>query len=62
MRGWLAEDPKNVCAVHCKAGKGRTGLVLASFLMYSKMFATADEALLYYGNIRTANGQGKSFF
>jgi len=36
---WLHEHPQNVAAVHCKAGKGRTGLMLASYLLY------ADEVL-----------------
>lgn len=28
---WLNRDPKNVAAVHCKAGKGRTGKYVSIF-------------------------------
>lgn len=35
MARWLAADPKHIVAVHCKAGKGRTGLVVACFLIFS---------------------------
>lgn len=31
---WLAQHPHNVVVVHCKAGKGRTGLMICSLLMY----------------------------
>ena len=31
---FLGQDEKNVIAVHCKAGKGRTGLAIACYLMF----------------------------
>ena len=31
-------DPRNVVCVHCKAGKGRTGVVCAAFLVFCGMF------------------------
>ena len=30
---WLLQDPANVIAVHCKGGKGRTGMVVACLLL-----------------------------
>lgn len=32
MRAFLAAHPENVVVVHCKAGRGRTGVVISSYL------------------------------
>ena len=55
---FLDEDENNVIAVHCKAGKGRTGTLICCLLMYLKVFDTADECLQYYGMMRVENGKG----
>ena len=34
MDKWLKQNPKNVVAVHCKGGKGRTGVMCSAWLMY----------------------------
>lgn len=44
--------------IHCKAGKGRTGLVISIYLLYSSIFISAEEALSYYGRLRTKNMKG----
>lgn len=55
---YLKADSKNIAAIHCKAGKGRTGVMISCYLLYSKMFKTAKDALSYYGMIRTMNNKG----
>ena len=55
---FLRSDNQNVIAIHCKAGKGRTGLMLCCYLIYSGFVDNAEHALKYYGIMRTTNGKG----
>ncbi|OII70851.1 membrane bound phosphatase [Cryptosporidium ubiquitum] len=50
---YLVSDVKNVVAIHCKGGKGRTGIVVVSWLLYSRLCSSLEEALEYYSNRRT---------
>ena len=55
---FLDENEKNIVAIHCKAGKGRTGTFICCLMIYLNMFETADESLAYYSMMRTGNGRG----
>lgn len=54
---WL-DDPEHMVGIHCKAGKGRTGLIICCYLMFAGTCSNSDEALHYYGVKRTIDGKG----
>jgi phosphatidylinositol-3,4,5-trisphosphate 3-phosphatase/dual-specificity protein phosphatase PTEN len=60
MEAWLDADQNNIVAVHCKAGKGRTGTMIAAFLVWRGRAAkrAAGEALGAFAEARTHNGKG----
>ena len=55
---FLDEDSKNIVAIHCLAGKGRTGTLISCLLLYLNEFDTAADCLKYYGLMRVDNGKG----
>ncbi|CAK9084376.1 unnamed protein product [Durusdinium trenchii] len=55
---FLAEEPKNVVVIHCKAGKGRTGLVCSCLLLREGLQTSATEALETYAERRTHDRKG----
>lgn len=58
MHEWLEADPKHIVAVHCKAGKGRTGMVISAYLIHAGVCATSDAALQFFDTRRTEDGKG----
>ena len=55
---YLASNPKGVAAIHCKAGKGRTGVMIVCYLIFSCLCKNSDEALIHYAKQRTINNKG----
>ena len=55
---YLLKNPNAVAAVHCKAGKGRTGVMICSYLVFSHLCETSEKAFRYYARIRTKDNTG----
>ena len=55
---YLLKNPKGVAAIHCKAGKGRTGVMICSYLVFSHLCETSEKAFRYYARIRTTDNTG----
>ena len=54
---YLREDPLNVIAVHCKAGKGRTGVMICAYLVYINFYPKPRSIMDYYSIVRTTNNK-----
>ncbi|KAG8452784.1 hypothetical protein GDO86_004541 [Hymenochirus boettgeri] len=61
VREWMAADPKNVIAIHCKGGKGRTGTMVCTYLIDCDQFESAAESLDYFGERRTDTSVSTKF-
>jgi phosphatidylinositol-3,4,5-trisphosphate 3-phosphatase/dual-specificity protein phosphatase PTEN len=55
---WLNAAPDHIIAVHCKAGKGRTGVMICALLVHMGTYHDATAAMAFYGDKRTHNKKG----
>lgn len=58
MKEWVAQDDENIAVIHCKAGKGRTGVMICNWLMYSGEWNSPEDSMAYYAAMRTYNMKG----
>jgi len=58
VTSWLSESEENVAAVHCKAGKGRAGMMVCCYLIHAKFYPTAMTAMDHFASRRTMDGEG----
>jgi hypothetical protein len=52
---WMAAHPQNIVCVHCKGGKGRTGVMIAALIMWTGHRRCALDALELFTFRRTSN-------
>ncbi|XP_068056323.1 tensin-3-like [Anomalospiza imberbis] len=45
MESWLDNNPQHVVVIHCRGGKGRIGVVISSYMHFTNVSASADQAL-----------------
>ncbi|XP_062262971.1 putative tyrosine-protein phosphatase TPTE isoform X1 [Platichthys flesus] len=61
VREWMSADPRNIIAIHCKGGKGRTGTLVCTWLIDSDQFENAQDSLEYFGERRTDKSRSTKF-
>ena len=50
---YLLDNQENSALVHCKAGKGRTGVMICAYLVFSGLCSNTKEAIEVYGERRS---------
>ncbi|XP_054350681.1 tensin-3 isoform X5 [Pongo pygmaeus] len=45
QESWLNSNPQHVVVIHCRGGKGRIGVVISSYMHFTNVSASADQAL-----------------
>jgi len=58
VQKWMVRDPRNVIAVHCKGGKGRTGTMICAWLLYRYRESSPTDVIKYFANMRTNQALG----
>eukprot|EP01102_Stenamoeba_stenopodia_P019431 TRINITY_DN7336_c0_g1_i1.p1 TRINITY_DN7336_c0_g1~~TRINITY_DN7336_c0_g1_i1.p1 ORF type:complete len:411 (+),score=84.99 TRINITY_DN7336_c0_g1_i1:184-1416(+) len=58
MDNWLKASPQHVAVVHCVGGKGRTGTVIACYLIYAGLFQQPLDALDFFAKKRSKKAKG----
>ena len=57
-KAWLLGGMEHVVAIHCKAGKGRTGLMSCCLLLHLGWQPSSEDAIAFYNARRTKDGKG----
>ncbi|KAF3690455.1 Tensin-3 Tensin-like SH2 domain-containing protein 1 Tumor endothelial marker 6 [Channa argus] len=55
MENWLQANQKHVLVLHCRGGKGRLGVLVASYIHFTNMSASADLSLDHFAMRRFYN-------
>ena len=55
---FLLKDDENVAAIHCKAGKGRTGTMICAYLLFTGVALNSVNAFEMYGTRRSKEKRG----
>uniref|UniRef100_A0A7N8WIE4 Tensin 3 n=1 Tax=Mastacembelus armatus TaxID=205130 RepID=A0A7N8WIE4_9TELE len=55
LENWLQTNPRNVVVLHCRGGKGRLGVLVASYIHFTNMSASADLSLDHFAMRRFCN-------
>lgn len=61
MHSWLNANSDNIVVVHCIAGKGRTGVVISSYLLWSGKQETTRDALDFFAEQRSERAIGVQY-
>lgn len=58
MSLFLAKSSDSIAAIHCKAGKGRTGVAVCAYLIFMEAVSDTYEAIEFFNSRRTKDGKG----